>query len=80
MRSNTLSVLCQLSKHGIADFTDRLVSFKRVRQALSVTEPRAKVACEGSSNLFYYLFEDYSAAMPVLKTSKLQLEHLVSRN
>ncbi|GJC99792.1 mutS domain V [Colletotrichum higginsianum] len=76
MRSNTLSVLCQLSKHGIADFTDRLVSFKRVRQALSVTEPRAKVACEGSSNLFYYLFEDYSAAMPVLKTSKLQLEHL----
>ncbi|TQN71652.1 hypothetical protein CSHISOI_03871 [Colletotrichum shisoi] len=76
MRSNTLSVLCQLSKHGIADFTDRLVSFKRVRQALSITEPRSKAACEGSSNLFYYLFEDYSAAMPVLKTSKLQLEHL----
>ncbi|OHW98729.1 ADP-ribosylation factor [Colletotrichum incanum] len=76
MRSNTLSVLCQLSKHGIADFSDRLVSFKRVRQAMTATGPKSDTAHEGSSNLFYYLFEDYSSAMPVLETSKLQLEQL----
>ncbi|KAK1964556.1 ADP-ribosylation factor [Colletotrichum sublineola] len=76
MRSNTLSVLCQLSKHGIADFNDRLVSFKRVRQAMTEMEPQSDMACEGSSNLFYYLFEDYSSAMPVLKASRLRLEQL----
>ncbi|KZL73438.1 ADP-ribosylation facto [Colletotrichum tofieldiae] len=80
MRSNTLSVLCQLSNHGIADFSDRLVSFKRVRQAMTATEPKIDTAYEGSSNLFYYLFEDYSSAMPVLKTSKLRLEQLSRRS
>ncbi|KAK2045862.1 ADP-ribosylation factor [Colletotrichum somersetense] len=78
MRSNTLSVLFQLSKHGTTDFSDRLISFKRVRQAMTEMDSESDMACEGSSNLFYYLFEDYSSAMPVLKASKLRLEQLRS--
>ncbi|KAK2063842.1 ADP-ribosylation factor [Colletotrichum caudatum] len=66
----------QLSKHGTTDFSNRLVSFKRVRQAMTEMDPESDMACEGSSNLFYYLFEDYYLAMPVLKASKLRLEQL----
>ncbi|KAK1598083.1 ADP-ribosylation factor [Colletotrichum navitas] len=58
MRSNTLSVLSKLSKHGVTDFSHRLVSFKRVRQAMTETEPQSDTAYEGSSNLFYYLTEE----------------------
>ncbi len=36
------------------------------------------LADEGTSNLFYYLFEDYVAAGP-LKTAEKKLEHMVSR-
>lgn len=36
------------------------------------------LADEGTSNLFYYLFEDYVAAGP-LKTAERKLEHIVSR-
>ncbi len=34
-------------------------------------------AVEGSSNLFYYLFEDYSGAVSILNTSKQVLDELV---
>ncbi|KAK1688153.1 hypothetical protein BDP55DRAFT_547985 [Colletotrichum godetiae] len=78
MRSNTTSVLCQLSKHGVEDFERRLLSLKPVRQAMSRSELDGNAAREGSSNLFYYLFEDYSSALPVLKTSKNELGRLVS--
>lgn len=36
------------------------------------------LADEGTSNLFYYLFEDYVAAGP-LRTAGEKLEHIVSR-
>lgn len=36
------------------------------------------LADEGTSNLFYYLFEDYVAAGP-LKTAERKLEQIVSR-
>ena len=35
------------------------------------------VEVEGSSNLFYYLFEDYTATMPILIESKKKLDELV---
>ncbi|EFQ28700.1 ADP-ribosylation factor [Colletotrichum graminicola M1.001] len=76
MRSTTLSVLSQLSRHGLTDFSHRLVSFKRVRQAMTETEPQSDTAYEGSSNLVYYLFEDYSSVMSVLEASKLRPEQL----
>ncbi|KXH62660.1 ADP-ribosylation factor [Colletotrichum salicis] len=77
MRSNTTSVLCQLSNHGVEDFKRRLLSLKPVRQAMPRSELDGNTAREGSSNLFYYLFEDYSSALPVLKTSKNELGRLV---
>lgn len=77
-RSNTTSVLCQLSKHGAEDFERRLLSLKPVRQAMPPSDLDSNTACEGSSNLFYYLFEDYSSALPVLRTSKRELGRLVS--
>ncbi|OHE91758.1 ADP-ribosylation factor [Colletotrichum orchidophilum] len=76
MRSNTISVLCQLSKHGVEDFEQRLLSLKPVRQALPRSELDGGTAREGSSNLFYYLFEDYSSALPVLRISKQELGRL----
>ncbi|KAL2873292.1 hypothetical protein SGCOL_011551 [Colletotrichum sp. CLE4] len=79
MRSNTTSVLCQLSKHGVEDFERRLLSLKPVRQAMPRSELDGNAAREGSSNLFYYLFEDYSSALPVLKTSKNELGRLNKR-
>ncbi|EXF84685.1 ADP-ribosylation factor [Colletotrichum fioriniae PJ7] len=75
-RSNTTSVLCQLSKHSVEDFERRLLSLKPVRQAMPRSELDSNAACEGSSNLFYYLFEDYSSALPVLRTSKQELGRL----
>ncbi|KAK1709028.1 ADP-ribosylation factor [Colletotrichum lupini] len=79
-RSNTTSVLCQLSKHGVEDFERRLLSLKPVRQAMPRQGLGSNTACEGSSNLFYYLFEDYSSALPVLRTSKQELGRLLSGN
>lgn len=43
----------------------------------SGAEP-VSLADEGTSNLFYYLFEDYVAAGP-LKTAERKLEQIVSR-
>ncbi|KAF4777679.1 putative MutS domain V [Colletotrichum scovillei] len=75
-RANITSVLCQLSKHGAEDFERRLLSLKPVRQAMPPSDLDSNTACEGSSNLFYYLFEDYSSALPVLRTSKRELGRL----
>lgn len=92
MRLNTFTVLAQLSKCGFEMFDDRPLSQAAIRQTLrsgvgsdmgSVsflsTEtdgvPHA-LAAEGSSNLFYYLFEDYVAASP-LKAAVDILEKMV---
>ncbi|KAJ0327979.1 hypothetical protein COL5a_005567 [Colletotrichum fioriniae] len=47
-RSNTTSVLCQLSKHSVEDFERRLLSLKPVRQAMPRSELDSNAACEGS--------------------------------
>lgn len=92
MRLNTFTVLAQLSERGFEMFNNRPLSQAAIRQTLrsgvgsdagSVsflsTEtdgvPHA-LAAEGSSNLFYYLFEDYVAASP-LKAAVDILEKMV---
>ena len=72
MRSNTLKVLRQLSKCGQQEYKTKIIEMISVRQPLIDKHP-----IEGSSNLFYYLFEDYAAAVEVLNASKLRLDHLV---
>lgn len=91
IRSNVISVLLQLSKEGFEQ--EDISLLKSIRQALgtSVKEGyglnRASSALstnfsgeavEGSSNLFYYLFEDYSAVVPILRKSKDRLDLMVS--
>ncbi|KAK8090085.1 hypothetical protein PG997_005046 [Apiospora hydei] len=75
MRSNTSTVLIQLSALGFKRFEDQPLAQAAVRQALqTMSHPREQgeasmlhsdMAAEGTSNLFYYLFEDYVAAVPL---------------
>ncbi|KAK8042036.1 hypothetical protein PG993_006559 [Apiospora rasikravindrae] len=75
MRSNTSTVLIQLSKLGFKRYEDQPLAQAAVRQALqTMSHPRERgeasmltsdMAAEGTSNLFYYLFEDYVAAVPL---------------
>jgi len=61
MRGNTLSVFCQVSKHG--HLSANPISMQTVRQALEQEPPGADThpGVEGASNLFYYLFDDWGA-------------------
>jgi hypothetical protein len=82
MRSNTLSVLRQLSVVGL-DKTDPL-SVQTVRYALkpdanalpSQTTPNV----EGSSLLFYYLFDDWRAVYDTVGKFHGRLNTLVSKS
>ncbi|KAK8048560.1 hypothetical protein PG994_010290 [Apiospora phragmitis] len=65
MRSNTSTVLIQLSQLGFQRFEDQPLSQAAVRQSLQAMSHHPGMAAEGTSNLFYYLFEDYVAAVPL---------------
>lgn len=88
MRSNISTVLIQLSKLGFQRFEDQPLSQALVRQSLqAMSRPReggedsitsSDLAAEGTSNLFYYLFEDYLAAVP-LRLCARKLMDIVSR-
>lgn len=83
MRANTLKVLRQLSKCGLQEDRNKIMHLTAVRHPLMVQRPGQTVipqirhAIEGSSNLFYYLFEDYSGAVAILNKSKMVLGDLV---
>jgi hypothetical protein len=74
MRRNTLSVLQQLSAVGY-DQTDPL-SLQTVRHALTETT-QAQAGIEGSSLLFYYLFEDWRAVYSTVGRFHQRLGSLV---
>ncbi|KAF6814992.1 ADP-ribosylation factor [Colletotrichum plurivorum] len=78
MRSNTVTVLRQLSKHGVEEYRSRVITLKSVRQALPAAASGCDTAREGSSNLFFYLFEDYSGAVPVLTAARSKIHKLAS--
>ncbi|KAK8140451.1 hypothetical protein PG984_000517 [Apiospora sp. TS-2023a] len=72
MRSNISTVLIQLSELGFKRFEDQPHYQASVRQSLqAMSHPWGRggdssdLASEGTSNLFYYLFEDYVAAVPL---------------
>ncbi|RYP59990.1 hypothetical protein DL770_010097 [Monosporascus sp. CRB-9-2] len=73
MRSNMLNVLKQLSQQGYDEYKTNPLTQSSVRKALQARMLRTKcrpeqlsqeIGEEGASNLFYYLFEDYTAAGP----------------
>lgn len=85
MRSNVADVLCQLSQQGMKeDYKDVVIGLKSVRDTMKpeqVGRMRRTASdievgssrdpqLEGSSNLFYYLFEDYGGAATILAKSK----------
>ena len=84
IRWNTLKVLRQLSSCGLKEDKDNLQEMTSIRAPLMQTYqgktiiPENHHPVEGSSNLFYYLFEDYSAAVRILNSSKKAVERLVS--
>lgn len=92
MRKNTRALLSQLSTTGIKEFRFAISSQKGVRSDLKPRAERAYVPAarttvkeseadvDGSANLFYYLFEDYSAGISILKDSSMTLSRLVRTN
>ncbi len=76
MRSNTLSVISQLSKlgHERAD----PISMQTVRQALDMDSTLTDPGSEGSSNLFFYLFDDWRAVYATVAAFHQRLDTLVS--
>lgn len=81
-----MKVLRQLSKIGLEKDKSNYMQLTSVRKPLMANVnqhgrtavPEERAALEGSSNLFYYLFEDYTAAYSILQDSKTRLEELVS--
>jgi hypothetical protein len=85
MRWNTLKVLRQLSEQGLKEEKDNIMALTAVRAPLMKATKGTTIgmslerhALEGSGNLFYYLFEDYSAAVQILISAKAALKFLVS--
>ncbi|KAH6678354.1 hypothetical protein B0J14DRAFT_582510 [Halenospora varia] len=76
LRSNLLSVLKQISKLGFLDpaKTDNPLEIQAVRQAFNDHSDRLRD--EGASNLFYYLFDDWSAAYSTVKQFRQELKVL----
>lgn len=90
MRKNTLDLLYQLSIPGMRHYRHRVSSQKGVRSDLLKTFHRgplptarttfaeSSLAVDASANLFFYLFEDYTAATSILSTSNDVLAKLVN--
>ncbi|KIH91316.1 ADP-ribosylation factor [Sporothrix brasiliensis 5110] len=81
MRSNTLKVFRQLSKWGLKEDQHKFSQLTSVRQPGRRgpwPDSAAAQGVEGASNLFYYLFEDYTAAFDVLNSSKAALDDISS--
>lgn len=90
MRKNTRDLLHQLSIHGMQSYKTRVSSSKGVRSDLLSAKPRgslptaratvleSSLTVDASANLFYYLFEDYTAATSILSKSNRILAGLVS--
>lgn len=89
MRKNIKDLLHQLSIHGIEAYKTRVSASKGVRSDLLSTTRRgplpmartvvseSSLTVDASANLFYYLFEDYSAATSILSRSNSILARLV---
>ncbi|KAH8788445.1 hypothetical protein F5883DRAFT_5394 [Diaporthe sp. PMI_573] len=88
MRKNTRALLSQLSAIGIIEYLRKISSQKGVRSDLKPRAERGSVPAarttvkeseadvDGSANLFFYLFEDYSAGISILKDSSMTLSRL----
>ncbi|KAJ0121764.1 hypothetical protein J7T55_008931 [Diaporthe amygdali] len=88
MRKNTSALLSQLSAIGIQKYLLRISASKGVRSDLKPRTERGTVPgarttvkeseadVDGSANLFFYLFEDYSAGISILKDSSTTLSRL----
>lgn len=90
MRKNTLDLLSQLSTYGIDKYKFRVSSQKGVRSDLGpkmtghnaasrtrTTVVESSQPVDASANLFYYLFEDYTAPTSFLASSSFTLSELV---
>lgn len=79
MRSNTLKVFRQLSRVGIKEDQHKfsqLTSVRHTGQGQRLGDNKAQ-SVDVASNLFYYLFEDYTAAFDILNSSKAALDEIV---
>jgi len=82
MRFNTLSVLMQLSLSCPDKYRKAILSHKPVRDWMRRSDRAGKeehTGSEGTSSLFYYLFEDYGAGAPILRQAREILDEQACR-
>ncbi|PSR81608.1 hypothetical protein BD289DRAFT_454739 [Coniella lustricola] len=93
MRKNTRDLLHQLSKPGMKEYKRRVSARKGVRSDLIHSHNsrhgplpssrtaflESSVTVDAAANLFYYLFEDYTAATSILSDSSRVLAKLTQR-
>lgn len=78
MRSNTVKVLSQLSKRGKESFKGNILAMTAIRESLEKCGEKHR-GVEGSSNLFYYLIEEYQTTVVILENSKATLRDLTQQ-
>jgi hypothetical protein len=76
-------VLLQLSKRGFEKYKNDILLYKLVRSKLQqpgseTGDDTAKPDVDGANMLFYYLFEDYSGAVPALGVFRENVKAIVS--
>lgn len=78
IRGHTLNVLSQISEQGIKEAGS--VSMTSVRLLLAHSGSQTDPGLEGSSNLFYYLFDYWHESYLLIIQVQSQLESIVSAN
>jgi hypothetical protein len=79
-----MSVLLQLSTQGFTKYENHVLLCKLVRPMMmqqnevDLGGETGDVAVEAANLLFYYLFEDYTGAVPVLSMYRKRVEAIVS--
>ncbi|KAK3941849.1 hypothetical protein QBC46DRAFT_381604 [Diplogelasinospora grovesii] len=90
LKANARRNLLQLSKHGITEYEKNIIELTAVRspqqsdsssisRAPTLTHDTTPLSLECSSNLFYYLFEDYLPALAVLNDCSDRLQNVERR-
>jgi hypothetical protein len=80
IRGHIMNVLTQLSIESLKDAKGVSISMVSIRMSPKSDDSQSDYGSELSSNLFYYLFDNWQGALTLLTTIASELEGLVSTN
>lgn len=78
IRGHIMNVLRQLSTQSLKDSKEVPMSMVSIRMSPKSDDVQSDYASELSSNLFYYLFDNWQGALTLLTTIASKLEGIVS--